>query len=116
MPFLQSEVITPAGLRSSKIGNGLALIVVVGPKQDQLTLHHVLGLEPELGRATTIGGCGALGHNTLQTQGTGLLEQHGTIPFVVVIEMESRAGIWPDKLAQLLSAVPQRFPAQIDTL
>jgi len=44
----KTEVVTPAGLRSTKIGNRLALIVVISAEQDQLTLHHVLGFEPEL--------------------------------------------------------------------
>jgi hypothetical protein len=39
---------SPAALGPTEIGNGLAFIVIVGPEQDQLALHDILCVKPNL--------------------------------------------------------------------
>jgi hypothetical protein len=58
MPSCKTEVVTPASFRSTKINNRLALIIVIAPKQDQLTFHHILGFEPKLRGTALIGAQG----------------------------------------------------------
>src|SRR5688572_33477486 len=43
----------------AKVGNRLALIVIVGAKQDQLALDRVFSFEPEPGWTATVGSRGA---------------------------------------------------------
>ena len=54
------------------------LIIVIRPKQDQLALYNVLGLEPELGRPTAVRAQRTLGDDALQPHGAGFGEQGST--------------------------------------
>jgi hypothetical protein len=94
---------------SPEIGDRLALVIVIGAKQDQLALDHVLCLKPEPGWAALVRAERPLRDNALQANGAGMLEQFGPLALIMVAELDGAAGVHGDDLAQLVPPLEQRF-------